>query len=99
MLGGYGYINMINMDGDYIVYSEKDRIGRTLSNVFSEPYFDSDEAENARQELQENGELAFFFSYGKNRYEAIIPITAERCGKAAGNCTAKRCCGIMWKRI
>lgn len=72
VLGGYGYINMINSDGDYIVHSEKDQIGKDLDNVFSEPYFEGDEAEKAKQEFQENGELSFSFRSGTNQYEAII---------------------------
>lgn len=72
VLGGYGYMNMINMDGDYIVHSEKDKIGRDLDNVFSEPYFNESEAKQAKKELQQKGKLEFSFSYGGDHYEAII---------------------------
>lgn len=72
VLGGYGYINMINMDGDYIVHSEKDQIGKELDNVFSEPYFNKYKVDAARQQLKETGSLSFSFQYKNNRYEAII---------------------------
>lgn len=72
VLGGYGYINMIDREGNYIVHSEKDDIGDELDNVFSEPYFNSDEAEEARKDLREGKEVDFSFSYEGSRYEALI---------------------------
>lgn len=72
VLGGYGYINMINTNGDYIVHSEKDQIGKELENVFSEPYFNTYKVDAARQKLKETGSLSFSFQYERNRYEAII---------------------------
>lgn len=72
VLGGYGYINMIDMEGNYIVHSEKDDIGDELDNVFSEPYFDSDDAKEARKDLRAGKEVDFSFRYGGDQYEALI---------------------------
>lgn len=72
VLGGYGYINMINEGGDFIVHSENDTIGKDLDNIFSEPYFTESEAEAAKDALEKDGELKFSFSYGRDSYEAVI---------------------------
>lgn len=70
--GGTGYVNMIDLDGNYVVRSGKDDISGQLTNVFSSPYFDEADTQAAKQQLQDTGKFEFSFSYNGERYKGLI---------------------------
>ena len=71
-LEGSGFVDMIDMDGNYMTRSGNDNISAELTNVFSAPYFAEDEAAEMKAELQEKGRLEFSFRYGGEKYRGLI---------------------------
>lgn len=73
VLGGSGYIHMINQDGDFLIRSERAVLKEKVSTVFAKPYFRNEEdIEDARKSLQSGESFTFSFRYDGSSYQGVI---------------------------
>ena len=72
MLSSYGYVDLIDTEGNYLARSGKDGISGGQTTVFVAPYFDGEMSEKAKEELQEDGCAEFSFRYNGKKYMGLI---------------------------
>ena len=72
VLSSYGYVDLIDMEGNYLARSGKDGISGDQTNVFIAPYFDAEMSEKAKEDLRESGCAEFSFRYNGKKYMGLI---------------------------
>lgn len=73
VLGGSGYIHMINQDGEFLIRSKKSVLKEHVSTVFAAPYFtDEEEIEASKEHLKNGDSLSFSFRYDGSSYQGVI---------------------------
>lgn len=72
VLGGNGYLHLIGTEGDFLVKSKNAVVKEDLSNIFEGPYFDDDEKDMLKKEMQNNQRIFSSFRYHGERYQILL---------------------------
>lgn len=72
VLGGNGYLHLIGTEGDFLVKSKNAVVKENLNNIFEGPYFDDDEKDMLKKEMQNNQRIFSSFRYHGERYQILL---------------------------
>ena len=72
VLGGNGYLHLIGTEGDFLVKSKNAVVKEDLGNIFEGPYFDDDEKDMLKKEMQNNQRIFSSFRYHGERYQILL---------------------------
>lgn len=72
VLGGNGYLHLIGTEGDFLVKSKNAVVKENLNNIFEGPYFDDDEKNMLKKEMQNNQRIFSSFRYHGERYQILL---------------------------
>lgn len=72
VLGGNGYLHLIGTEGDFLVKSKNAVVKEDLGNIFDGPYFDDDEKDMLKKEMQNNQRIFSSFRYHGERYQILL---------------------------
>ena len=72
VLGGGGYIHMLDSDGDFLIRSSKTIVQEDLSSIFEGPYLSEDSREEVRAALQDGERIFSSFSYEGESYPFLL---------------------------
>lgn len=72
VLGGNGYLHLIGTEGDFLVKSKNAVVKENLGNIFEGPYFDDDEKDMLKKEMQNNQRIFSSFRYHGERYQILL---------------------------
>ena len=72
VLGGNGYLHMVGTEGNFLVRSQNSVVKEKMSNIFDGPYFDEDEIDVLKQEMQDQQRVFSSFVYDNERYQILL---------------------------
>lgn len=72
VLGGGGYINLINSKGDFLVRSPKTVVKDDISSIFDGPYLEGDSRKEVQEALQKEERTFSIFTYEGKKYPFLM---------------------------
>ena len=72
VLGGNGYLHLVGSEGNFLVKSKNAVVQEELSNIFEGPYFEEEEKDMLKKEMQNNQKIFSAFSYRGERYQILL---------------------------
>ncbi|WP_164489147.1 GGDEF domain-containing protein [Ruminococcus sp. Marseille-P6503] len=72
VLGGGGYIHMLNADGNFLIRSSKMIVQEKISSIFDGPYISEDSKSQVTQALQNQERIFSSFSYEGESYPFLL---------------------------
>ncbi len=72
VLGGGGYIHMIDSDGNFLVRSSKTVVQEDLSTIYDGPYLSQDSKDDVREAMQNQQRIFSTFSYEGKTYPFLL---------------------------
>ena len=72
VLGGGGYINLIDSKGDFLVRSPKTVVKDDISSIFDGPYLEGDSRKEVQEALQKEERTFSTFTYEGKKYSFLL---------------------------
>lgn len=72
VLGGNGYLHMVGTEGNFLIRSHNSVVKEKGSNIFDGPYFDEDEIDVLKREMENQERVFSSFVYENKRYQILL---------------------------